>query len=95
MAQNESDSEHSEYEELYEKSKTTNQSKGHSKSFVWDYFDKDKNDMSELTILNSVKEIINDTKDIVKVKEIDTSLEIIYKTINILVLIITIRMLEK
>ncbi|CAG8636604.1 12357_t:CDS:1, partial [Racocetra persica] len=43
MVQNESDSEHSKHEELYEESTTTNQSKGHPKSFIWYYFDKNKN----------------------------------------------------
>ncbi|CAG8701924.1 13197_t:CDS:2 [Ambispora leptoticha] len=219
MAQNESDSEHSEHEELYEESTTTNQSKGRPKSFVWDYFDKDNNgitvickvildngkkcgvsyndgsttsnlinhlapivylpsrlqsdesapvrkdgerlarimlsddewifldelndilcgfeeittllsgntyvtislmypaistlvktlkillqqsyiesastDMGELTILDSVEEIIDDTKDIVEIKEVDASLGIIHKTINISVPMITIGMLEK
>ncbi|CAG8807697.1 20890_t:CDS:2, partial [Racocetra persica] len=49
----------------------------------------------ELTILDSVEEIIDDMKDIVEIKKVDASLRIIYKTINISVPIITIGMLEK
>ncbi|CAG8545494.1 2682_t:CDS:2, partial [Cetraspora pellucida] len=52
-------------------------------------------DIGELTILDSVEEIIDDTKDIVEIKEVDALLGIIHKTINISVPIITIGMLEK
>ncbi|CAG8790403.1 25578_t:CDS:2, partial [Racocetra persica] len=52
-------------------------------------------DMGKLTILDFVKKIIDDTKDVIKIKEVDTSLGIIYKTINISALMITIEMLEK
>ncbi|CAG8824048.1 8027_t:CDS:2, partial [Racocetra persica] len=37
-----------EHEELYEESTTTNQSKGHPKSFVWNYFDKDNNSITAI-----------------------------------------------
>ncbi|CAG8522104.1 3031_t:CDS:2, partial [Cetraspora pellucida] len=59
------------------------------------YIESASADMGKLTILDSVEEIIDDTKDIVEIKKVDASLGIIYKTINISVPIITIGMLEK
>ncbi|CAG8722548.1 474_t:CDS:2, partial [Racocetra persica] len=59
------------------------------------YIESASTDMGELTILDSVEEIIDDTKDIAKIKKVDASLRIIHKTINISVPMITIGMLEK
>ncbi|CAG8790047.1 26446_t:CDS:2, partial [Dentiscutata erythropus] len=47
-------------------------------------------DINELTILNT----IDNTKDFVKIKEIDTKLGIIHKKIDILVLLVTTRTFE-
>ncbi|CAG8714869.1 2915_t:CDS:2, partial [Racocetra persica] len=59
------------------------------------YIESASTDIDELTILDFVEEIIDDMKDIVEIKEVDASLGIIHKTINILVPMITIGMLEK
>ncbi|CAG8658103.1 12117_t:CDS:2, partial [Acaulospora morrowiae] len=149
MTQNNNDNEQekSYYEEISQ-SKVTHKSKGLSKSFVWDYFRKDKNgitatcqvilddgtecgisyndgsttsnlinhlalliktlksslqqfyiesvttDISELTILDSMEEIIEDTKDFVEIKEVDLT-GIVHKKIDILVPMVTVGMLEK
>ncbi|CAG8638086.1 921_t:CDS:2 [Racocetra persica] len=97
MVQNESDSEYSEHKELYKESTTTNQSKVKTLklSLQQSYIESASADMGELTILNSVEEIIDDMKDVVEIKEVDALLGIIHKTINISVLMITIGMLEK
>ncbi|CAG8718510.1 5432_t:CDS:2, partial [Racocetra persica] len=59
------------------------------------YIESASTDMGELTILDSVEEVIDDTKDIVEIKEVDVSLGIIHKTINISVPMIIIGMLAK
>ncbi|CAG8807586.1 22806_t:CDS:2, partial [Gigaspora margarita] len=59
------------------------------------YIETVSTDMSELTILDYMEEIIDDTKDFIEIKEVDLTSEIIHKKIDISVSMITIGMLEK
>ncbi|CAG8776495.1 13421_t:CDS:2, partial [Gigaspora margarita] len=52
------------------------------------YIELDSTDISKLTFLDSIKEIIDNAKNLVKIKEIDPKLEIIHKKINISIPII-------
>ncbi|CAG8664432.1 15805_t:CDS:2, partial [Dentiscutata erythropus] len=52
-------------------------------------------DINELTILDAMEEVIDDTKDFVEIREVDPELGIIHKKIDISIPMVTNGMLEK
>ncbi|CAG8828803.1 18060_t:CDS:2, partial [Dentiscutata erythropus] len=52
-------------------------------------------DINELTILDAMEEVIDDTKDFIEIREVDPELGIIHKKIDISIPMVTIGMLEK
>ncbi|CAG8708965.1 1463_t:CDS:2 [Dentiscutata erythropus] len=59
------------------------------------YIESVSTDISELTIFDSMEEIIDDTKDFVEIKEVDLTLGIVHKKIDISMPMVTIGMVEK